>query len=163
MELLKHCLEEACRGNIRARNWVSNFYSFWFNPRPSSIVSVTQGVITAFVYYKLAGSMEQCHCGMGRLIKCALPASHCTAARCHLFLGHVSGQIQLNIATYFQDNSINGEWLAIPCSSFYWSYSKFNAPNTVLWLLMHCYYFNTVLGFQQYYQKGQNSFLNDSF
>lgn len=162
MELLKHCLEKICRGNIRERNWVSNPYSFWFTPWPSSIVSVTQGVINASVYYKPAGSMEWCHCGMGKLIKCGLPAPHCTAAQCHLLLGHFSGQIQLNIATYFQDNSINAKWLAIPCSSFYWSYSKFNAPNTVLWLLMHCYYFNTVPGFWQYYQKGQNSFLNYS-
>lgn len=72
---------------------------------PLSVASVTQGLINALIYYKLAGSMEQCHFGMSRLIKRGSPTSRCTATQCHLLLGRFPGQILLNIAVFFQDNS----------------------------------------------------------
>lgn len=48
-------------------------------PGPPGVVSVTQGLINAFICYKLAGSMEQCHFGVSRLIKHRLPTFHCKA------------------------------------------------------------------------------------
>lgn len=43
------------------------------NPWPPSVISVTPGLINAFIYYKLAGSTEPCHFGVSRLIKHRLP------------------------------------------------------------------------------------------
>lgn len=74
-------------------------------PRPLNVVSVTQGLINALIYYKLAGSMERRHFGTSGLIKRGLPSSHCTATQCRLFLCCFHGQIQLNTAVYLQDNS----------------------------------------------------------
>lgn len=68
-------------------------------PWPLSVVSITQGLINAFIYYKLAGIMEPCHFGVSRLIKHRLPTFHCKA------MPSPSRQFQLDIVIYFQDYS----------------------------------------------------------